>query len=399
MSGIYPIRLSKQSDAVRILKRIGVEDAATGILLPKAFGENILLKNIKSSWANIIKQEMIACGGDAAVNRNSYSCRVDSTDVLLMGSMSALERFSVKLKRQPYCFGDLALKIESLLANRGARIYIGDMLLELPRDFVVMGILNVTDNSFSDGGKYLDYDSAMKKAGELVRDGSTVIDVGGESTRPGSRGISAAEETDRVIPVIEGIKKNFEVPVSVDSCKPEVLMEAIKAGARMANDISNGSAIAQVADIMVEYKTTALAMMNRNPDGVSGVTPDSDIEDEPVAVFLDFITGTGKMLEDSGIARERIIYDPGIGFGFSVNDTGRLLKNIYSVTAQGIPVCVGLSRKSYLGKITGLSVERRDPLTNAASLFLMEQGARIFRTHDPEGLNNVISLYKAVNGV
>ncbi|MCX6113299.1 MAG: dihydropteroate synthase [Proteobacteria bacterium] len=395
---VYPIRLHDKKETERILRSIDVEPCAVGLLSPKSQHTNIILKSVKTSWANIIKQEMLACGGDAAISKSSYACLEKQTDVLLMGNESVLERFVAKMRMQPECFNCVADQVEKIIVKNTHEIRIGNKTFDLSKDFIVLGILNVTPDSFSDGGKFNDYDSAMRHAEHLLNSGANIIDVGGESTRPASHGITEQEEIDRVVPIIEAVNKNFDITVSIDSYKPEVIKSALSAGAKLVNDISAGKGVELTLDEMKKHEASALIMMNLTSGSYSGSAPDVGLCD-PVATFFEFCESNERKFTGMGILRERLIFDPGIGFGLSKSDVGALLKNMYSFTGTNFAVCAGLSRKSYLGNITGLEVGERDTLTNAISLSLMEQGVKIFRTHDVKGLVSVIKFYKSVEEI
>jgi len=393
----YPIRLCNRQEAERVLRSIDVEPYAVELLSPKSQHLNIVLKTVKTSWANIIKQEMLACGGDAAISRSSYACLEKHTDILLMGNVSTLERFVSKMRMQPECFSNVADDVEKIIKNSKHEVKIGNRNYDLSKDFIVLGILNITPDSFSDGVKFNDYDSAMKHVEHLLSSGANVIDVGGESTRPGSQGVSVQEEIDRVVPIIEAINKKFDVLTSIDSYKPEVIKSALSSGVKLVNDISAGKGIESTLDDIKKYEASALIMMNLTVGSYNGSTPNKDLSD-PVATFFEFCESNEKKFTSGGLLSERLIFDPGIGFGLSRTDTGRLLKNMYAITATNFAVCAGLSRKSYLGAITGLEVGERDAITNAISLSLMEQGVRIFRTHDVKGLVGVIKFYQSIGG-
>jgi dihydropteroate synthase len=410
----YPVNLHNKEQALKVLEAIGVEPSALNILAPKSQHVNIVLKSVKTSWANIIKQEMLACGGDAAISKSSYACLETHTDVLLIGSESVLERFISKMKSQPECFAVIANEVEKVIRQGAVEVKIGSRSFDLKKDFIVLGVLNVTPDSFSDGGKFSDYDSAMKHAEYLLSNGANVLDVGGESTRPGGgAGVSVQEELDRVIPVIESVNKNFKPLISIDSYKPEVIKQALASGARLVNDISGGKGVEACLDVIRKYEASALLMMNHSPGSYCGSTPEADLFD-PIGTFLDFCETKkqqlGAMAQGSaadgasggatgdGISGERLIFDPGIGFGLSTKDINTILMNMHSFTGRGFAVCAGLSRKSYLGRVAGLQVSERDTLTNAISLSLMSQGVRIFRTHDTAGLAGVIKFFKSTQG-
>ena len=388
----------KREDRLRhLIEAVGVEPAALGTLCTKASLLNIMLKNVKTSWANIIKQEMLACGGDAAISRHSYACKEQFTDVILMGTKAQLNRFVQKMKVQPDCFNVVADSVERILANKQAIIQVAGKTYDLDKDFMVIGILNVTPDSFSDGGKHFSYDAALKRAEELIKSGVDVIDIGGESTRPDSSKVSEEQEMERVLPVIEAVSKKLGAIVSIDSYKSRVVKEALKAGAKLVNDISSGSVVEPCIKEITSYNASIITMMNSSSDELRGCTPSTDT-DFPEERFLDFCNSQRRALLGFGISEERMMFDPGVGFGMSVNDTSRVLNSIESSTTLGYAVCAGISRKSYVGKITGLNIDARDNVCNAISLYLMDRGVKIFRTHDPEGLGNVIKAYRALEG-
>ena len=388
----YPVRILHKDQAERIIESIGVEDSAVPLLAPKATYNSIILKTVKTSWANIIKQEMLACGGDAAVHRKSYNCSEAHSDVLLMGSSSCFVRFLKKMNMQPECFSELTKEIERVVRSSSPFPRIAGKNYDLTKEHVIFGILNITPNSFSDGGKYLKFDDAFNKAEELLEHGANFIDVGGESTRPNSARVSLQEEQDRVLPIVEAITRKFGPVVSIDSYKPEVLREALKAGAKVINDVSNGSAVHVVAKDIADNDATAIVMMNRSQDDISGSTPQTDSAD-PIADFISFCHETRMSLEKLGVDRNRLIMDPGIGFGLSDSDINNMINNAYSISGSGFATCWGISRKSFIGRTTGLEVDNRDMLSNAISLYLLTQGVKIFRTHDVAGLSSVIKFY------
>jgi len=394
----YPVRIFHKEQGELLVQRVGVEKEAVSILTPKAFHKNIVLKSVKTSWANIIKQEMLSCGGDAAVSNKTYNCSIPFTDVMLMGNISCYARFISRMKMQPECFAPLVKEIEDVVYDRAPALKVAGKTYDLSKDILIFGILNVTPDSFSDGGKYLNYDDAFKKAEELLEHGSNFIDIGGESTKPGSNRVSLQEEQDRVLPLIESVTRKFGPVVSVDSYKPALLREALKAGAKIVNDVSSGAAVSAVAKDIVNNDAAAIVMMNRSDNDLAGSAP-SDNSVDPVAEFIGFCHQTRDNLVKLGLSKGSIIMDPGIGFGLSDSDVNILFNNAYSLSGSGFPVCWGISRKSFMGRTVGVELNDRDQLSNAISLYLLSQGVKIFRSHDVAGLNAVIKFYKNLEGV
>ncbi|MDN5869752.1 MAG: dihydropteroate synthase [Nitrococcus sp.] len=253
----------------------------------------------------------------------------------------------------------------------------GGKLLDLSSP-QVMGILNITPDSFSDGGDFFGPDAAIARARTMVEEGAAIIDVGGESSRPGAVKIALAEEMRRVIPVIEALARELPVPVSLDSTKPEVMRAAAHAGAGLINDIlalQRNGALAAVAQTSLPV---CLVHMQGNPRTMQ-VHPRYDDVVEDVHQFF---AARIQACEAAGISRERLIIDPGFGFGKSVVDNLRLLKALGRFCDLGLPVLVGLSRKSFLGKLTNRLVSQRLVSGLTAAVLAVLNGARIIRTHD-----------------
>jgi dihydropteroate synthase len=256
---------------------------------------------------------------------------------------------------------------------------------------LVMGILNVTPDSFSDGGSYASLDAAVSRAEQMIAEGADLIDIGGESTRPGSAPVPAAQELDRVMPALYALR-DCGVPLSVDTTKPDVMREAVLAGADMINDI-NGfrtpGAIEAVKDAVC-----ALCIMHMRGDPLTmQVAPTYD---DPVAEVTDFLRERVYDMTRAGIARARLAIDPGFGFGKTVEHNLLLLGQIgWIQEALDLPLLAGLSRKSMLGTITGKPVDQRQAGSLAANLFAAAQGARILRVHDVGATVDALKVWRA----
>ena len=243
---------------------------------------------------------------------------------------------------------------------------------------LVMGILNITPDSFSDGGHWLRLDDALRHAGEMVDAGVDVIDVGGESTRPGSRAVSTEEELNRVIPLIELLSGETGVPISIDSSKPDVMQAAVSAGAAMINDVfalRHEGAVELASSLGVPV---CLMHMRGQPRDMQQRTQYEDVVAE-VAGFLEARVNTCLA---AGIARDDIVLDPGFGFGKNLSQNVALFHAIPRLRQLGFPLLVGVSRKSMLGEITGRQVNHRLAASVAAAVLAAQQGAAILRVHD-----------------
>lgn len=265
-------------------------------------------------------------------------------------------------------------------------IMLGKMNFKIGRRPYIMGILNVTPDSFSDGGSYTDVDSALKQVKKMIDEGADIIDVGGESTRPGHTKISSQEEIERTCFVVEAIKEHFEIPVSLDTYKWEVAQAGIIAGVDMINDIWGLKLDEKMAQIIAKNKVACCLMHNRQQAAYSDFLKDvvSDLEDS-VNIAL-----------DAGIDRSKIIIDPGIGFAKSTEQNLLLLKNLDKITEMGYPVLLGTSRKSVIGNTLNLPVEEREEGTIATSVLGYMKGCTLFRVHDVKSNIRALKMTDAI---
>lgn len=254
-----------------------------------------------------------------------------------------------------------------------------------------MGIVNVTPDSFSDGGRHLSHDAAIAHAHKLIADGADLLDIGGESTRPGAAAVSEGEELARVLPVIEGLRGSA-VPISIDTCKPVVMRAALAAGASMVNDINAlqaPDALAAVAD-----SDAAVCLMHKqgDPESMQRAPHYADVVSEVSA----FLQARIEAMRAAGIGNGRIVIDPGFGFGKTLAHNLELLRELSAFSALGVPLLAGVSRKSMLGAITGREVGERLAASVAAALLAVQRGASIVRVHDVRETVDVLKLWDAV---
>ncbi len=265
--------------------------------------------------------------------------------------------------------------------------------LDFSSGCLVMGILNVTPDSFSDGGRFFDTDIAVNYGLKMADDGAVIIDVGGESTRPGSTSVPVGEQIDRVVPVIRALRERSEVMISIDTVKPEVAKTAIDAGANIINDISalNDE---QMAELAAEYKIPVILMHMQGRPATMQIEPKYN---DVVSDVLEFLLGRAKKAEKFGIAQERIFIDPGIGFGKTLEHNLQLLKYIGDFVASDYRVLVGTSRKSFIGKITGEKAPSERKYGTAATVALCAAaGVSIVRVHDVAEMVEVVRITNAI---
>ncbi len=263
---------------------------------------------------------------------------------------------------------------------------IGSRIFDTENNCYIMGILNVTPDSFSDGGRWNDLERAGRHTEDMIREGAAIIDVGGESIRPGHVKISTEEEIDRVVPYIKMIKEKFDIPVSIDSYKPEVIEAALKAGADMVNDIWGLKYDRRCAELIARYDVPCCLMHNRDEADYEDFMPDllTDLEE------------TLSIAEQAGIKRERIILDPGVGFGKTYEQNLIVIRELDQLRTLGCPVLLAASRKSVIGNALGLPSDQRLEGTLSLSVMGVERGASFIRVHDVKENYRAIKMTRAV---
>jgi len=266
--------------------------------------------------------------------------------------------------------------------------------LELSRT-LVMGVLNVTPDSFSDGGQYIDPQKALNRAMCMIEEGADIIDIGGESSRPGSAPVNADEEMRRTIPIIEAIRKKSNIPVSIDTTKADVARQAIEAGADIINDISALRFDDGMANVAADFDgpVTLMHML-----GTPGTMQDNPHYDDCLAEITQFFSERLEFCDKSGIDRARIILDPGIGFGKRLEDNLNIIKNLGRFSGLGRPLMIGASRKSFIQMITGIKrdADKRIGGSLAAVFYAVRFGCNIIRVHD---VAETVETIKVINAI
>jgi dihydropteroate synthase len=272
----------------------------------------------------------------------------------------------------------------------GMILHCGPFRLDLSRP-LVMGIVNVTPDSFSDGGQYLRRDAALAHARQLIAEGAAMLDIGGESTRPGAAPVGVQEELDRVIPVLEGLR-GAPIPLSVDTHRPEVMRAALAAGASMVNDIAALREPGALEAVAASDAGVCLMHMQGTPQTMQAEPAYGDV----VGEVRDFLRARIAAAEAAGIPRARLVADPGFGFGKTLGHNLALLRDLAAFGELGVPILAGLSRKSMLGAITGQDVTHRLSASIAAALIAVQHGAAIVRVHDVRATVDALQVLYAV---
>ncbi len=252
----------------------------------------------------------------------------------------------------------------------------------------VMGILNVTPDSFSDGGHFFAQDLALKQAKQMVADGATIIDVGGESTRPGAAVVPVEEEITRVVPVIEAIQSELAIPISIDTSKPDVMSAAVAAGAGLINDVQ----ALRVEGALTTAAELAVPICLMHAQGTPQTMQDAPQYGQVVDEVIAFLSERVAACESVGIDKSQLILDPGFGFGKRARHNLQLMKHLSRLVALDLPVLIGVSRKSIIGKLLNVSVEERLAGSLALASLAVWQGAKIIRTHDVRETVQVVNL-------
>jgi dihydropteroate synthase len=384
------IYIDNMHEAREEIRRIGVDASSIPWISPKALFITMKLENISTYAANIIKQEMLGKGGDAAVNRGVANFSVESSDILLMGTYSQYKRLVYKLGMQSGSLKKIADEIQRLLEGleEGKPKYFECRKYRLPmgEKTYVMGILNVTSDSFSDGGQYINLESAIKRAKDMVEHGADIIDIGGESTRPGYQPVDVFEEINRVVPVIDKLSKELNVPVSVDTSKALVAEKAIAAGACIVNDVWGLQRDPSMAEVI--SKNGAGVIMMHNSDSKEYYDIMGDI--------IRFLRKSIEIAEEAGITRENMVVDPGIGFGKNLEHNLEVMRRLKELGTLNLPVLLGTSRKSLIGNVLELPVNERLEGTAATITLGIANGVDIVRVHDVKEMTRVVRMTDAM---
>jgi dihydropteroate synthase len=383
-------------EARAALAHIRVSGAGIDIMEKKALFRVVRVRGLDVRAANILKQEMLSRGGEVATSREVYELHGGSADCLVMGTLTQFERLIPKLKQQPFGLRRLATAIETGLRNYDQPVPAGPPGLDLTQPPVLMGILNVTPDSFSDGGSYGSSEEAVRAALTMIEEGASLVDVGGESTRPGSDPLPAEEELARVLPVVEALASALPGRISVDTYKARVAARALEAGAYMINDISALRMDAEMAAVVRDADCPVVLMhMLGEPKTMQAAPAYADVVEELYAFFAERL----EWAVANGLKEQNLLIDPGLGFGKTTEHNLTILRNLEAFRSLGRPIVVGASRKRFLGTILGIEeAAARDDATAATTVMAVCAGAHVVRVHRV-GVNRDAALVaRAITG-
>ena len=383
------IKIKNLEEAAALFKKIGVDPYGIDAMASKTININILLEDQPCKIANIIKQEMLSVGGDAAVARGSVSCSVPVSDILIMGTIKQISALAKKIEKQPFGLNLIARNILDILKNISQNEYVLKTFrreIHLGKKTLIMGILNVTPDSFSDGGLYCSQQKAVERGLQMVGEGADIIDIGGESTRPGAASVSAAIELKRVLPVIESLVKQVKIPISIDTKKAQVAWKAAASGAEIVNDISALKDKKMTKTIKNTGAAVILMHMRGNPRNMQ---KGNLVYNNLMGEITDFLKKSSEKALKAGIGNESLVIDPGIGFGKTPEDNYKIIKNLSQLKELGMPIMIGTSRKSFIGKVTGGEPDERIEGTAATVAAAIMNGCHIVRVHDVAAMKKV----------
>ena len=392
------ITLDTAEAAHRAMTEIGCDPGGAAIMQNKALFRVIKVEGLATKAANILKQTMLAKGGEAAVRRGTVDLSADKTDVLLYGTVRQYQQAIALLKLQPWGLKQLATELTNALGTMGGRLSRawswGDKHLVIePNKTVVMGILNVTPDSFSDGGKFNSVDAAIAHLEEMIAAGADIIDIGAESTRPygGAEKVSAEEEKRRLLPILEEVLKRTTVPISIDTYKADVADMALEIGAHIINDVwglqyDNG----EMAQVVAKHDAPIVMMHNRHEAVYS-----HDIISDLYTFFKKSIA----IGQEAGIAKEKFILDPGIGFAKTFDHNMEIMARLEELHALGCPILLGTSRKRFIGDVLDLPANERVEGTMATVATGINKGIHIVRVHDVKEVKRMARMMDAIRQV
>jgi dihydropteroate synthase len=398
---IRQIFIDSKEEAEAEFKNIGSTAEGAKIMSEKFVNLAVRVDGVQNKAVNILKQEMLARNGDVAVSKNVLYSSAEKSDVIIFGSEKSIISLTDKIRLQPFGLGALSAELGVFLNNHQKNkskniLKVANKDLGLVGETVIMGILNMTPDSFFDGGKYPKFNDACEQADKIANEGARIIDVGGMSTRPGSKPISVNEELERTIPIINYIKKNHDILISIDTFRSEIAENAIKEGADIVNDISSLTLDERMKLVVAQSGAGIILMhMKGTPENMQ----DKPAYDDVISEIYNYLATQVKVALNAGIKQENIIIDPGLGFGKTPEHNFKIIKKLSDFKSLGYPVLAGASRKSFTGLHLKLSPEDRLEGSLAAAVLCVLNGADILRVHDVKETIRAISIVKATQNV
>ena len=392
MNGHHALLINDQQEARHFLEEIGSTEMGVGYMIPKAVFKCIKLINIPARSANLIKQEMLSKGGEAAVGKNAVNSQ-GSTDVLLLGTLKQYRLLIEKLRLQPFGLKAIAVELDDILSALEIKSWDIELAngrsLKVGEKTLIMGILNVTPDSFSDGGRFFEPKQAIEHALEMAADGADIIDIGGASSRPNSNMADEDEELKRILPVIKGLAPH-NITLSVDTFRARVADAVLAEGVHIINDIGSLKMDPDLLTVLCKWQSPVVIMHNRLQ--LKNEPPYDDLITNIIEDLHQIIGAAG----DAGLAPEKIIIDPGLGFVQTSEHNLSVLKHLQDFRSLGRPILIGASRKSFIGRTLELETDERLEGSLAAAVIGIMNGANIVRVHDVKETKRAALMTDAV---
>jgi len=376
---LRPLVVISREECEEELRRVEVDHSGIDVFIEKRDSFLLKITGLSTPAANILKQIAISFGADVAVHREVITGKVDCSDAIFMGTKRQLRRTVLALSSQPFGLAGLERQVAELLSRldklpAAIDLPLGRLTFDRP---LIMGVLNVTPDSFSDGGLFLEPDAARRRIDEMIEQGADIVDVGAESTRPGSDTVPVSEQLRRLSSIFDHLQTRH-VLWSIDTTDPDVARAALDKGASIVNNVSGGTnpALWQLA---AEYCAAFVLM---HIQGTPKIMQQDPHYDDFNAELFRFFSNKLAEIQASDFPCDRVIIDPGIGFGKRVTDNTAAIRRLGELRAFGSPILVGASRKSFLGKLLGLEVNDRLEASLASAVLAFAGGANILRVHD-----------------
>lgn len=395
------LRVEGERSARDILEELGTDSAGAVIMSSKMVHAAIRVDNVQARASNVVKQVMLSKGGECATPRDALLKTTEPVSIILMGTVKQLRAAAKNLSVQPFGLRELSLELKRFMEDSFGReadprtMRAGRHQLSVGGRTLVMGVVNVTPDSFSDGGESFGFDDARRRALEMAEAGADVIDVGGESTRPGAEPVSFEEEERRTIPLVEALAGELDVPVSIDTYKAPIARMALDAGASIVNDISALRMDGELAPL-VAARGVPLVLMHMQ--GEPRNMQEDPRYDDVVGEIAAFLRERAEYAIESGVDEDLIMVDPGIGFGKTVDHNLEILRRLEEFKALGYPLVLGTSRKRFIGSVLDRGVTERLMGTAATVAFAIARGVDMVRVHDVARMVEVVRMADAVAG-
>lgn len=378
--------------------RTAVEDFKS--MAEKSVLRCIKIYDLNLRNVNILKQAALESGADLIISNEAKLMAETSSDVILTATLKQLNSIYYKLQSEErFNLPKIAEEIKEAVLNFDRsydKVIIQGKEFDFSKKTYVMGILNITPDSFSDGGQYNEVDTAVDRALEMLEEGADIIDIGAESSRPGANEVSAEEELKRIIPIVEALLKRTEAVLSIDTYKAKVAEECLKLGAGIINDISGLNADEKMAEVIADYDAYCILMHMQGTPNTMQKNPQYN------EIISDIIRELGNSIqkaEINGIKPEKIMLDPGIGFGKTQEHNLEIINNLKEFKTLGKPLLVGASRKSFIGKILGTEADNRLEGSIATAVISSLNGANMIRVHDVKETVRAIKVTDEIKSV